>query len=251
MSGWRLLLFAIAVCTIAVTVVILLPARWFAGQLAERSGGRVSLVDVEGTLWNGSAAVVIGSDEASGTVSVLPGRLYWKARAGFSGIALQVTDPELLPTPVAVTESHQVWHLASGRAHLPLPVLVGLGTPFNTLHFTGTAEATWDNWTFAPGSATGHASITLERVASQLSTVDPLGSYRVDLEGNGPDTALKLSTVSGPLFLEAAGTLDAQGAHVRGTARAAPDAHDRLADLLGVVGRYDGNVSTFGYGRPG
>ena len=62
------------------------PAPWLAAALAEATGQRLLLADARGTVWQGSAVVVLIGGAGSRSASALPGRLNWTL--GLDGAAL-------------------------------------------------------------------------------------------------------------------------------------------------------------------
>lgn len=63
---------------ILVTLVALLPASWVTPQFERATGGHVNLVDPDGSLWRGSATLLLapGADRSASTL--LPGRVEWR-----------------------------------------------------------------------------------------------------------------------------------------------------------------------------
>ena len=51
------------------------PASWLASALSAASGQRLLLADARGTVWQGSAVMVLTGGEGSHDASALPGRL--------------------------------------------------------------------------------------------------------------------------------------------------------------------------------
>jgi general secretion pathway protein N len=85
----------------------------------------------------------------------------------------------------------------------------------------------------------GSATLELQDLSSALSTLQPMGSYQVQLKG-GEQTTLSLSTLRGDLLLSGQGQWRPQGLQFRGEARAAPGREDALANFLNIVGKRDG-----------
>jgi general secretion pathway protein N len=88
----------------------------------------------------------------------------------------------------------------------------------------------------------------LADVASRLSTLPSLGSYRLTLDGAGPELRLALSTLSGALRLSAQGQWASTGLRLRGEATAAPGSERALDNLLNIIGRRQGARSVFAIG---
>ena len=80
-------------------------------------------------------------------------------------------------------------------------------------------------------------------MASRLSTLPRLGSYRAVINGSGTavETAtLQLSTLDGPLQLSGMGQWVGPRFRLRGVASAAPGQEAALQNLLNLIGRRDG-----------
>ena len=77
------------------------------------------------------------------------------------------------------------------------------------------------------------------QASTSLSTLKPVGSYRLDLAG-GDQPALLLSTLDGSLQLSGRGTWATGHLQFDGEASAAPDRVEALANLLNIIGRRDG-----------
>jgi general secretion pathway protein N len=85
----------------------------------------------------------------------------------------------------------------------------------------------------------GRAQLEAIDIASRLSTLKPMGSYRVTLAGGNPNT-LQLETLKGSLQLTGSGQWVGTRLHFDGVATAAPDRIDALSNLLNIIGRRDG-----------
>jgi general secretion pathway protein N len=88
-------------------------------------------------------------------------------------------------------------------------------------------------------------------IASRLSTLPRLGSYRLTLtaSGGGSDAAaLQLSTTDGALLLSGSGQWTGARLRLRGEARAAPGQEAALQNLLNLIGTRDGARSILSIG---
>ena len=142
---------------------------------------------------------------------------------------------------------------------VPASWLVGLGTPWNTLQPSGTLqlsspglvlEQVQGRWRFS-----GRVELTLATLASRLSTLDSLGSYRLTLSGDAPAgeaAQLQLNTTEGALQLSGSGQLLGAGAasrlRFRGQANAAAGFEAALGNLLNIIGRRQGAFSLISIG---
>ena len=82
----------------------------------------------------------------------------------------------------------------------------------------------------------------LTGLSSRLSTLKPMGTYRIHLQGGQPAT-LALATLEGRLQLSGSGRWVGSRLHFRGEASAAPEHEAALANLLNIVGRRSGSRS--------
>jgi general secretion pathway protein N len=129
----------------------------------------------------------------------------------------------------------------------PAAWLSGLGTPWNTLQLSGALqlatpglvmESASGRWSF-----NGRLDLELQSLASRISTLDILGSYRLTLAGDGAQrdgTSIVLSTTDGALQLSGTGQVAAGRVRFRGQASAAPGSESALSNLLNIIGRRQG-----------
>ena len=235
---YRLVLALAAVFVVVLTVVLRAPAAWVGDWL--QSEGRLRLVDARGTIWNGSALLGVSDGRQ---VMLVPGRVSWKiglSALGAGRVTAQVAHPSL-PAPLAVSLGPGSISLKAGQAELPAALLVALGTPFNTIRPGGALGLRWTDVEVISGALGGSFQIEWRDAQSALSTVAPLGTFRLQITG-GPDGArLQLDTVRGPLRLQGSGTV--RGGHLsfKGRASADPEMRPALIGLISVLGRRVGD----------
>ena len=85
----------------------------------------------------------------------------------------------------------------------------------------------------------GRATLDATDISSSLSTLRPMGSYRITLEG-GPAPTLLLTTREGSLQLSGSGRWNGTALRFDGEASAAPGREDALSNLLNIIGRREG-----------
>ncbi|MBR6976505.1 MAG: type II secretion system protein N [Ottowia sp.] len=242
-APWRWAIVGVA-CGALLVLLLAAPARWLGALLAHATSGAVQLQQASGSVWNGSARLLLTGGEGSRDRIALPGRVHWRLTPGLGAlhatlraecctpanpIALRVA-PRWGGAHIGVQQSHSVW---------PASLLTGLGTPFNTLLLHG--ELQLDTQPLAIELAQGRlrldgqASITANRISSRLSTLPALGDYRVELSG-GATPALRLSTLQGPLLLDGNGQWNGGRLRFSGEAGAAADMEAQLANLLNIIG---------------
>ena len=232
------------------------PARWLAAGLARATGGMLLLTEPQGSVWSGSARLVLTGGAGSQDRAALPGRVQWRLRPALGGLNLAMTADCCTPTgPLALRVSPR-WGgarvaLQDGQTQWPAALLAGLGTPFNTLQPQGELALATQNlaaeWRAGRPSLTGGAVLTLRHVSSRLSTLQPLGSYRVQLQG-GDAPAFTLSTLEGPLQLSGNGQWVGARLRFSGEATAAPEQQAQLANLLNLLGRRQGDRAIMSFG---
>jgi general secretion pathway protein N len=76
-------------------------------------------------------------------------------------------------------------------------------------------------------------------MSSRLSTLKPMGSYRISLLG-GATPSIALETLEGSLQLAGSGQWVGSKLRFEGFASAAPERLEALSNLLNIIGRRDG-----------
>jgi general secretion pathway protein N len=97
----------------------------------------------------------------------------------------------------------------------------------------------------------GLVELQAQGLSSRLSTLKPMGSYRVQLRGTPEGTAtpeLQLSTLQGPLQLQGQGQWIGSRLRFSGEARADEGAESALSNLLNIIGRRQGARSLLSLG---
>ena len=79
-----------AVAGLLCALVLFAPARWLAGAVAGATRGQVLLADPRGTVWDGSARLVLTGGQGSVDAAALPGRVAWRVRPAWGGAAARV-----------------------------------------------------------------------------------------------------------------------------------------------------------------
>jgi len=259
----RLAIGAGVVLGALLALVVFAPAAWLAGGVASATGQRLLLSDARGTVWRGSAVLVLTGGADSRDAAALPGRLEW--RIGLAGMALAVSarhecclNGELqLRVEPGIGRVRLTLPAADGvRGQWPASWLAGLGTPWNTLQLGGwmklaspglTAEAVQGRWRLD-----GSAELQLDDMSSRLSTLPRLGSYRIGIasagDGGAGGAGISLATIEGPLQLSGSGQWAAGGVRFRGEARADQGAETALNNLLNLIGRRQGALSVISIG---
>jgi general secretion pathway protein N len=164
---------------------------------------------------------------------------------------------------------------------IPANWLSALGAPWNTVAPKGVLSfktqgltLTSALWGSAEQRMSGGAELTLENLSSQLSTLEPLGTYKIHIFNRaelsssgqtGPNTksggvfgshntnqelalGVKLDTVEGRLELSGEGLWANNHFTFNGTAKAQTGFEAALANLLAVLGPRTDNMATLRIG---
>ena len=251
---------------LALALITQAPAYWLTHAIEQVSGERVLLQDPQGTVWNGSAQWVLNEGQLNiatsnhpsrpAHTSALPTRVTWQLgpRIDYSNlrfaISADVASACCTPQPVRVDVS-PMWqgvrvHVSDHTSNWPASWLVGLGAPWNTVQPEGQMQLTTTQlqWTQQAGQERlqGQAELQMQQLATRLSTLRPLGSYRVRVQG-GDTIALTLDTLEGSLRLQGTGQLQNGRVRFNGEASAEPDAEAALSNLLNILGERQGAKS--------
>jgi general secretion pathway protein N len=254
-------------------LVVFAPARWVASGLEQASQGHFLLAEAEGSLWDGSALPVLTGGAGSRDASVAPSRLFWRLRPRWNGLALELRQPccirgavhallqpgigryTLSIHPSADGASPTAAAAAAHMGQWPTSWLSGLGTPMNTLQPGGTMTLASQGLKLHSAAGRlridGGLTIELQDLSSRVSPLPVLGSYRLELQGQGADAAgskVVVQTLSGPLQISGDGQWSGQRLRFRGQAQAAPGHEQSLANLLNIIGRRQGALSVISIG---
>ena len=257
--------------------VVYAPASWVADALASATSQRAVMVQPRGSIWQGSAVLMLTGGPGSRDAVALPGRLEWTLRPqwtlqeglkeGVHGFALGLTLQQAccLPQPVTLRMhpgwGRMIWALpdvpaaSGGWGRWPATWLSGLGTPFNTLDLDGTLRVASRGarleWAQGRWQMQGELQLDVDSMSSRLSTLDTLGQYRLVVRGGAtPDgrASLTLSTLSGALRLNGQGQWVDSRFRFKGEAFGAEGAEAAVNNLLNLIGRREGARSVISIG---
>ena len=251
-----------ALAGLLLSTVCFAPASWLATGVAWSSANKVQLVNTRGSIWRGQADLLLTGGEGSRTESALPQGLRWQLSPtwaeGQPAVSLALETPCCAKEAVRITlmpglsrQSVKVGALAS---QWPAVLLVGLGTPWNTLRPEGQLALQSEGLRLDLSSSQikleGGLQVDALDMTSRLSTLRPLGSYRVQLKATprGDSATLQVKTLSGGLQLSGAGTWINARLRFQGSAQAAPGRETALENLLNIIGRRDGPRSILSVG---
>lgn len=239
-----------ATCGLLLALVLFAPARWLAFALERASAEHVRLQEPRGSLWTGSARLVLAGGVDSRDAIALPGRLHWRIRPAWVGLRVGLHAPCCMAGDWSVLAEPR-WtgarvQVSDGESHWPATVLSGLGTPWNTVRPEGALALSTRGlvleWVSGRLLVDGRLQLDATDMSSRLSTLKPMGSYRLTLAaeaGEGP-VRLQLETTSGSLQLSGSGQWVGSRLRFDGEASAEPERIDALSNLLNIIGRRNG-----------
>lgn len=234
------------------------PAAWLVPLVQQTSHQRLSLQDTAGSVWSGRARVVVMAGVGSTDALALPGTINWRITPGWGGVRMVLDAACCTPAPLRV-EWRATWggwtlSLQDGQSEWPAALLTGLGTPWNTAQPAGRLRLRTQSLSFASDGNSlqirGAAELDALAMSTSLSTLRPVGSYRLRLDGGaGVDApTLALQTLDGGFVLSGAGQRSGTRWRFAGEASATPETEAVLGNLLNIVGRRQGNKSLISLG---
>ena len=118
------------------------PAHWLAKGVSQASQTQVTLLNPRGTVWDGTAQLALTGGSGSSDTVALPGRVEWKIRPSWGKLRLSILATCCTPDALQLeVQAHGLraatLSLADQQSTWPSSLLVGLGTPWNTLQLQG------------------------------------------------------------------------------------------------------------------
>lgn len=247
-APWRLALTSLGL-GLGLGLLALAPARWLAPWVAAHTPLR--MVDAQGTIWRGSTRLILTAGAGSRDHALVPDRIQWQA--GWGGLDLQALCcmNEPLRLILGLSGGQARLSVANHRSLWRAEWLSGLGTPMNTLEPSGrllleTTDLHWQ-WRDKGPQWGGQIKLDLQDLSSALSTLRPMGHYRLTLQG-GQQPQLTLSTLEGALRLQGQGHWQGGRWRFQGQASAEPGLEPALGNILNIIGRREGARSIISFG---
>ncbi len=216
-------------------LLVLAPATLFDAGLQRATGGRLRLAQAQGTLWSGRGVLEIRSTtEPSGVGRDLAWTL--RPRALLRGRLDFALDLDHAAHPFPVRVSVGGIELSNADFLLPASVL-GIAVPrFAAIGPRGDLAFHIAKFSSVGGSVSTHAVVTWKEASSALTSVAPLGTYQLRLNGVAGLLNATLHTIHGPLQLEGAGSWRGSGPlTLSATARVDAPYRAQLTPLLRLI----------------
>ena len=224
-------------------LIIELPASWFAWGLHKYSHGTVQLDPIAGSLWHGNGRLLIYYPR---TTPHNLGNVQWRINPLwlFTG-QIQTnwrTDSPDIHVDTTLRLGAGKITLLDTEAALPAQAATAFYPAASLISPQGQLRIQIPKLTMDRNGMTGGGDIQWQNAGSSLTTVQPLGSYRLDIAAAGKTANLKLSTSQGVLDLTGLGQWHLQTGQIQLTGTATPrERAGELEPLLNLFGQDQGN----------
>lgn len=234
--GWRTWLLFVG--AFFVTLIVTAPATLLARMVEGSSNGQFVLANATGTVWQGNAIPALR--QRTGGLFALE-KLHWDVAilplfTGKLSIKFRWDNMEQLQ-PVVATISYSQIELSNVVIPLHAGLLGELSPLLQPVQLSGQMLIKSDQFTISRQGMSGSAVADWTHAGSVLSSVNPLGSYRINLAGSGERLDVTLITTSGVLLLDGTGNFSSgRGLSFQGTARASAKSNGSIDELLSNFG---------------
>ena len=240
----RLVIWLLAgIVSIALTVLMFLPATWMAALVEQQTTGRLTLGDAHGTLWSGSAFIGGSASSNDPVTPLLPGRFSWRLSPMvlLGSVDIELENTAALSQTISVTGNWNQWQVSPAAILIPAERLAALGAPLNTIQPSGQMRLSWELLQLMQRDRKieidGTMNLEVIDLASRMSPIKPLGSYNLSLVWRGTQASATLKTTKGPMLLNGSGMLNNGHLQFSGTAEAEAGQEERLANFLNLLGQ--------------
>lgn len=223
-------------------LIVQTPASWFAWGLNHYTRGSVRLGPDAGSLWDGNGRLVIHYPQTTphdfgkaewriNPLWLLTGRIEFSLRT--SGQDRQ------LKTTLGIARNGFV--LKDTDIAVPASMIAQLHAPLSLVGPQGQVRINLSELVVGSGTVQGDAKLEWQNAVSSLSSVQPLGDYRLDIAGTGNTAKLALTTLRGDLEFTGQGQWQPQTGQVQINGSVLPRARaGELESLLSLIGADQG-----------
>jgi general secretion pathway protein N len=181
----------------AILLVVFMPAEYLA-RIVNSQNNDIVLLQPTGSLWEGTA-ILVGKRGTARRIGQIRWKIYpWRAFGGalvadldFSGNGI-----EFRGTLAARPHSYTLQRVT---ANAPAPTLSQFYPAANLAGLSGQLQFSADALELEHSDIRGGAELTWTDAASRLVPIEKIGTYRLQLTGEGKHVALNVSTVQGVL----------------------------------------------------
>ena len=219
----------------AVGLIYLLPASLIDRHLKANTEGIVRLADARGTIWAGEGYLELRDN---GKPAAPPQNVIWRfspnsvwnGHLEFTLTLGQSAQPTSVAIGISSITLHQVaFRLPAAVLALAIPKLAPLG-------LQGDLSIQIEDMRFDKNQTAGNARLEWVGAGSAMTTVSPLGNYKVELMTQESAVNVVLSTLKGPLLLDGKGKWTFRSApNFSGTARVPAALQQQLSPMLRLI----------------
>ncbi len=234
----RLILPLVFLLVFLLVYAAMLPATWLDALLQHSTRNALAMTATTGTLWRGEGSLqaLLPSGEA---VTLAP--VSWRI-APRELLALhlhlimlsQQDEQPVLDASLSPGESR----INKARLELPAALLGVLSPTLQAASLTGRLALQAEDLRLDRGHAAGNARVVWAAAGSNLSRINPLGSYELGLDGRGEGLSFHLTTLGGVLNLSGTGSWQpGTDGDFQITATPTESKRQDLAPMLRMLGR--------------
>lgn len=225
----------LAIIAYLVTLLVTAPANWAAFLITRMSSGVLALARPAGGFWHGQGRLYLKDPHP-----LLLGTLSWRIDPatlllGRAQTALALAGPIRFQVTVARTWNRLMLHGLS--VTVPASRLASFDPSLRLLKPSGVVRLESHMFALAPAGASGTGVLTWTAAGVALSTLKPLGDYRLQLRGAGARMQLTLETLQGALGLSGQGQWDRRGMFQFSGLATASGTNPRALRLVRLLGR--------------
>lgn len=227
-------------------MIVNIPVSWAKNIIAERTNCKVILLSPQGNFWSGSTSLGVSKKNSGGNCEspiFMTEGFHWDTSCQPLSIkcSVIVTSPSL-GKELRLTLFNNGMTISENEMSLPLKMLEDLGAPWNTLKIDGQSELRWSSIDLKDTSSKGQVNVDLINLKSALSTISPLGDYRITIDLS-PMSTFQVRTLKGALEIKGQGQIKTNGIEFKGEAKALPENKESLIGLLSVLGKNQGDTT--------
>lgn len=219
-------------------LVIELPAAWLAWGLNRYTGGGVRLDPITGTAWSGKGHLVINYPQA---VPHDFGQTEWSVDfpwlfAGRFQVSLRTDHPDRqIKTTIGLFDKGVV--LKNTEATFATSFIIEFYRPASLFSPQGRVRLSTPELAIGRENVEGAATLDWQNAGSGLSSIQPLGDYRLEITGAGTHANFTLTTLRGPLELTGQAQWQVKNGQIQFNGSAFPREHaEELEPLLKLLG---------------
>ncbi|HKQ29781.1 MAG TPA: type II secretion system protein N [Burkholderiales bacterium] len=235
---WRWIALGLAGLSLYVILLIVFMPATYLARAVDKLNRDIGLQQASGTLWHGGALLVSkrGRETPIGRIhwDIHPWRLLggtFVADIAFNGSGIEGRG--------TFEAGLQRYLLQSVNVNASAPSLSRLYPPASLIGLSGHLQITADSIELEHDAVRGKADVVWNDAASRLVSVEKIGTYRMQITGEGKHVGIAVSTVQGTLWINGKGEWRLFGdgtMRIKGGITAKPPVPATLEPMLNTIG---------------